>query len=53
MARERDATTGVLSLTLLLNPGARALSITLRPALLPSWDERTCSFEVDLQRHGP
>jgi len=45
---ERDATTGVLSLTPLLSPGARSLRVVLNPALLPSWEERVCSFDVAL-----
>ncbi len=45
---DRDATTGVLALTPLLNPEARALHVTLNPALLPSWEERVCRFVVDL-----
>jgi hypothetical protein len=44
----RDATTGVLSLTPRLNPSARTLRVVLAPALLPSWEERVCSFEVHL-----
>lgn len=47
-SQERDATTGVLSLTPLLNPAARALVVKLNPALLPTWEERVCSFVVEL-----
>ncbi len=42
------ATRGVLSLTPLLNPDARSLRILLNPSLLPTWEERTYSFELDL-----
>jgi hypothetical protein len=32
----------------LLNPDARSLRILLNPSLLPTWEERTYSFELDL-----
>jgi hypothetical protein len=43
-----EVTRGVLSLTPLLNPDARSLRILLNPSLLPTWEERTCSFDIDL-----
>lgn len=51
-SRERDATTGVLSLTPLLAASARTLHVVLNPALLPSWEGRVCRFDVDVSRRG-